>query len=279
MRTCQTHFNANRLTTGAGGNALDCYQQVLSQDSTNVAALTGLDEIAKRYISWAERAVQQGRTSKARSYLERLAKVSPEHPELERLQSALNSVVASTSTSDQINNSSSSNRGIEPEMVFIKGSTFQMGSPTSESGRQDNERQHSVQVKDFYLAKNETTVGEFRRFVQATGYKTEAEKGRGCYTWTGSEWKQDTQFNWRNPGFEQPYRHPVICVSWNDAQAYLNWLSKETNKAYRLPTESEWEYAARGGTKTARFWGESANQACRYGNVHDQTSKQQMGKP
>ena len=157
----------------------------------------------------------------------------------------------------------------EPEMVFIEGACFQMGSPNPEEGRDKDETRHKACVKDFYLGKYEVTVGEFRRFIKASGYKTEAEQKDGCYFWDG-EWKQDADKHWRSPGFEQNDDHPVACVSWNDALAYIEWLNKQTGKNYQLPTEAEWEYAARAGTTTARYWGEEADvKACRYANVAD----------
>jgi len=143
-----------------------------------------------------------------------------------------------------------------PEMVEIRGGRFLMGSPVDEKGRYEDERQHEVQVADFAIGKYEVTVGQFKSFVKATQYKTEAEESGGCYYWTGSAWKQDASKTWRNPGFSQTDDHPVVCVSWNDAMAYVDWLSKQTGKTYRLPTEAEWEYAARAGTTAARYWGD-----------------------
>ncbi len=167
-----------------------------------------------------------------------------------------------------------------PEMVRIRGGCFEMGSPESETGREPNEpneQQHQVCVKDFALGPNEVTVGEFKRFVAASGYRTDAEKDaggkEGCFALPTGGGKLDWQagFAWRSPGYSQTDRQPVVCVSWNDVMAYTKWLSSETGQRYRLPTEAEWEYAARAGTTTARFWGENPNQACRYANVADQT--------
>jgi len=138
-----------------------------------------------------------------------------------------------------------------PEMVQIPAGTFQMGS--NEYGSE--EPVHTVSVKSFALGKYEVTRGEFRKFVEATSYKTEAEKGDGCYSWTGSEWKRDSSLNWKNVGFTQDYKHPVVCVSWNDAKAYVEWLSEQTGKDYRLPSEAQWEYACRAGTTTKYWWG------------------------
>ena len=159
----------------------------------------------------------------------------------------------------------------EPEMVFIKGGTFQMGSPSNEAGRRYNEKQHLVTVGNFQLGKTEVTVGEFKRFVQAANYRTT----NGCHVIVDNEWKLDTDKNWKNPGFSQTDQHPVVCVTQQDALAYAQWLSQRTGKHYGLPTEAQWEYAARAGTQTARYWGDNTGQACQHGNVVDQKIKQQ----
>ncbi len=138
-----------------------------------------------------------------------------------------------------------------PEMVSLPGGLFQMGSDE----KSDEKPVHSVTVGAFALGKYEVTKGEFAAFVKAAGYKTEAEQGEGCYGWTGLSWEQKKEFNWKNLGFSQEDNHPVACVSWNDAVAYTDWLSAKTGKEYRLPTEAEWEYAARGGTTTNYWWG------------------------
>lgn len=164
-----------------------------------------------------------------------------------------------------------------PEMVVIHAGEFTMGSPKTEKGRSDDEGpQRKVRItRDFALGKYAVTVGEFERFLAASGYKTEAERNpsEGMRVWDGKEWAWSKGKSWRDPGFKQDGRHPVVGVSWNDAQAYVKWLSDKTGKAYRLPSEAEWEYAARAGTTTSRFWGDDPNQACRYANVADRTAK------
>ncbi len=170
-------------------------------------------------------------------------------------------------------------RPFEPEMVPIPAGRFTMGSPASEGGREDDEGQRQVSVAAFEIGKYEVTVGQFRQFVEATGYRTEAERNveqQGCFTWSeeqegGEWWGWRSGHSWRSPGFTQGDDHPVVCVSWNDATAYLEWLSRETGQAYRLPTEAEWEYMARAGTQTSRYWGDDADEGCAYGNVADQT--------
>ncbi|HKO08592.1 MAG TPA: formylglycine-generating enzyme family protein, partial [Alphaproteobacteria bacterium] len=119
-----------------------------------------------------------------------------------------------------------------PEMVVIPAGEFQMGSD-----EYSNEKpMHRVRVgQALALGKFHVTVGEYSRFAQEAG-------GRG-----GT--------NWQNPGFAQNDRHPVVRVSWDDAKAYVAWLSRKTGRGYRLLTEAEWEYAARGGTTTKYWWG------------------------
>ena len=137
-------------------------------------------------------------------------------------------------------------------MVFIKGGCYQMGD-TFGDGQDDEKPVHEVCVDDFYMGEHELTVGEFREFINETSYRTEAEKVDGCYYWTGNEWKKDRDKYWDNPGFSQTDKNPVTCVSWNDTNEFIKWKKRNTSFDYRLPTEAEWEYAAREGGKMVRF--------------------------
>ena len=144
-----------------------------------------------------------------------------------------------------------------PSMVLIQAGQYAMGDHQG-IGRNDEYPVHDVSVNAFALGKYEVTVAEFRRFVKETNYQTEAEKGGGCHVYSsmlqpGGEWKEDN--DWQDPHFSQQDNHPVVCVSWNDALAYTKWLSDKTGQRYRLPTEAEWEYAARAGSDTNYFWG------------------------
>ena len=154
-----------------------------------------------------------------------------------------------------------------PEMVVVPAGSFLMGSPSHEQGRFDNEGPvHQVTIGlPFAVGVYEVTVAEFGRFVDATGHST----GNACHVWTGSNWEMRNGFGWRNPGFGQGGSHPAVCVSWEDAQAYVAWLSRVAGERYRLPSESEWEYAARAGTRTARWWGEDESRQCTHANGAD----------
>lgn len=164
-----------------------------------------------------------------------------------------------------------------PSMVVIPAGQFSMGSADAEEGRENDEGPvHRVSIsRGFALGKTEVTVGEYRRFVAQTGYKTDAEKNvgaKGCYAWDLAKWDWREDRYWDSPGFAQSESHPVTCVSWGDAKAYLEWLSKRAGRRYHLPSEAQWEYAARSGAASARYWGNNANEACRYANVADKTA-------
>ena len=153
-----------------------------------------------------------------------------------------------------------------PQMVYIPTGSFRMGD--IQGGGDSNEKPvHRVSVSAFLLGQTEVTVGQFRAFVDASGYKTEAEQeDRGCRTYENGSWDWRSGKNWRNPGFKQSAKEPVVCLSWNDTQGYIKWLSEKTGERYRLPSEAEWEYAARAGSETKYFFGNSASDLCRYAN-------------
>ena len=135
---------------------------------------------------------------------------------------------------------------------------------------------HRVELtKPFEIAATEVTVAQFRSFVEATGHVTDAEKkGKAIgFNAAGKKppyWMEsDPKYTWKNPGFEQGENHPVVCVSWKDARAYCEWLSKKERRTFRLPTEAEWEYAARAGTTTYYSWGDKPDGAYVHANVAD----------
>jgi formylglycine-generating enzyme required for sulfatase activity len=152
-----------------------------------------------------------------------------------------------------------------PEMVVIPEGSFIMGD--QQGNGKSNELAHEVRISQAYaIGKFEITLGEFKEFVENTGYVTSAEKGQGCYTFSKARtWNWIQRADWRQPNFKQADSHPVVCVSWHDAVTYTQWLSKQTGQLYRLPTEAEWEYVARAGTNTNFWWG-NENDMCNSAN-------------
>ena len=163
-----------------------------------------------------------------------------------------------------------------PEMVVVPAGSFTRGSPPGEKGRLSWEYppQRMTVPKPFAIGKYEVTRGEFARFVQETDYR---QTPRRCATFEQDRWKWRPKRGWRNPEFWQDDRHPVTCVARDDIEAYLRWLSKRTGKNYRLPSETEWEYAARAGTTSSRYWGDSTEAQCGYANGADLEINEQIG--
>lgn len=163
-----------------------------------------------------------------------------------------------------------------PEMVVVPPGRFSMGSPDADTERWSAEREgpvHAVEIaRAFAVGRYEITRAQFAVFAMETGFSA-----RGCYRWTGTAWTNDEALDWRNPGYFQGEDEPVVCVSWADAKAYARWLAAKTGKPYRLLSEAEWEYAARAGTTTSRFWGDSADNGCAYANLGDRSMRDGLG--
>ena len=163
------------------------------------------------------------------------------------------------------------------KLALIPAGKFMMGSPETEKDRGKDETQHEVTIsKPFYMGVYEVTKGQFAQFVSESGYKTDAEKDGWAYAWDGSKWVKVNGASWKEPVFEQTDDHPVTEVTHNDAVAFCDWLTKKTGKTVSLPTEAQWEYACRAGTKTAYPWGDDPDDGKGWCNAADQTAKKQF---
>ena len=154
----------------------------------------------------------------------------------------------------------------QDNFVLIRGGEFLMGSPSNEVERSNFETQHLVKMNDFSMSKYAMTVAEFKRFITESGYRTDAEKEDSSWLWNVSEAIKTAGINWCHGvsgrlRSQNEKNHPVLHVSWNDAVAYCQWLSEQTGKRYRLPTEAEWEYACRAGSNTPFNTGENLSTA------------------
>lgn len=164
-----------------------------------------------------------------------------------------------------------------PQMAVLPRGQYLRGSPDDEEGRYSTEgpRRELTIANPLAVGRTHVTRGEFEAFVKATGHKAEG----GCRTWTGFEFKVEKGRDWRSPGFDQTEDHPVVCVNWEDASAYAKWVSDRTAKSYRLMSETEAEYAARGTTvidqrQPRYFFGNEETDLCSYANASDQTAKE-----
>jgi formylglycine-generating enzyme required for sulfatase activity len=168
--------------------------------------------------------------------------------------------------------------------VLVPPGTFEMGSPADEPGHGLSgyeETRHTVTLtRPFYLCKHETTVGQFRQFVEAEKYVTDIEKtGGGNAHDEKAVWKHRPGTQWRKPGYAAPFElkdeHPVVHVSHNDARAFCRWLQKRTSTelVYGLPTEAQWEWACRAGSETAYWWGKDEDTTGKVANVGDRALK------
>ena len=146
-----------------------------------------------------------------------------------------------------------------PDMVAIPADSFDMGSAGSDE--KDEKPEHRVTFEQpFAMGKTEITRGQFAAFVSASGY----DAGDKCWMLSGDKWEEFNDTNWRNPGYAQDDSHPVACINFADAQAYITWLSLKTGKHYQLPSEAQWEYACRAGKQTEYCGGDNADSVAWY---------------
>ncbi|MEZ0600821.1 formylglycine-generating enzyme family protein [Paraburkholderia sp. IW21] len=162
------------------------------------------------------------------------------------------------------------------EMVVIPAGEYMMGARKEDfEGERnytfryaDETPLHPVSIKSFGIAKFDVTRKQFSVFAKETAFD-----GRGCSVYNGKWWWPSSRADWKNPGFTQSDDDPVVCVSWADAQKFIAWLNSKAPAGkigkYRLPTEAEWEYAARAGTVARTYWGGARSEQCKYANTRD----------
>ena len=167
-----------------------------------------------------------------------------------------------------------------PEMQVIPAGTFVMGAPAGQLERlpwqdeisrlritRESPEVEITLARPYALGRFEVTRDQFAEFVAATGHETQPH----CLVWAGEWDASENHRSWRDPGIPQRSDHPVVCVSKHDAEAYAGWLTELTGRRYTLPTEAQWEYAARAGGATDYPWGAQGADACTYGNIADAT--------
>jgi formylglycine-generating enzyme required for sulfatase activity len=171
-----------------------------------------------------------------------------------------------------------------PLMVRIAPGSFIRGSTAAETTRERTPDRDAANEKPrmrvtidyrFAVGRYEVTRAEFARFAR----ETKLERTRDCLSWdrASARWGRfPGERSWHSPGFEQGDAHPVVCVNWPEAKAYVAWLARRTGQPYRLLTDAEWEYVARAGTTTVRWWGDGRESACEFGNVSDQTKAEAL---
>jgi formylglycine-generating enzyme required for sulfatase activity len=144
-----------------------------------------------------------------------------------------------------------------PEMIVVPTGKFMMGSPEGEGENRERPQREVTIAYALAVGICPVTRGEFADFMAAGKHEIED----GAYIWSGEKWVEDPKASWRNPGFAQTDDHPVVCVNWHDAQAYVAWLRERSGKRYKLLTEAEWEYCCRAGTATAYSTGDTITSA------------------
>ncbi|WP_347331616.1 formylglycine-generating enzyme family protein [Marinimicrobium locisalis] len=245
LGVAQVRLKENRLTEPPDDNALDAYLQAQELAVGSSAVKSGLETIPKRYLAMINRLIDAGDLELAEKTLGSAARVIPHASDdyayaLAEARARLENAVREMSQRRQAARSTAENYEpltvfqdylkdgtLGPKMVVIPGGTFVLGSPEDERNRDPDEGPaHPVSVERFAMAQTETTFAEYRRFAEEAG------------------WALPDDYGWGHG------QQPLINVSWVEAKAYAAWLSEQTGFRYRLPTEAEWEYAARAGTTT-----------------------------
>ena len=208
-----------------------------------------LERAVSEALAGAEDALNREEVRKAKGHVEELRRLAGDHARLGELEARIEELEKRYLPRKRFRDCPAC-----PEMVVVPPGEFMMGSPESEAMRWNSEGPvHGVRIGyPFAVGVYEATRGEYSRFVSATGHSHSSGE---CFAHKSGERRVR---DWRSPGFqEETDAHPVVCVTWEDAKAYVGWLSKETGEEYRLLSESEWEYVARAGTSSPFHTGET----------------------
>jgi len=271
LAAAEKDVQAGRYIEPTGKNAYEKVKKILEEDQNNLGAARILAKILKINIEALQTALNDGDSIGAKEYLKVIRKINPDAIAITEAEKMLDDQLEPMS--EEVGKTEQHN--LAGEMVKIPGGSFLMGTL---EGRKDEKPQHIVTVPSFEIGKYEVTVGQFKKFIEATGYLTDAETDagihKGCFSDGGGvDFGQKEGLTWRNPSYTQTDSHPVVCVSLNDAHAYIDWLNKETGSNYSLASEAQWEYAARSGSTTDYHFGNSKSDLCLYANVYDEVGK------
>ena len=237
----------------------------LALDDARAALVEQRNHVAAVLLSQAHQRLDEGEAEAAETILEQALAIAPEHVGSGLVRERIRNVrlYAGYGEGERFRDALADGSS-GPMLVVVPVGSFLMGSPENEPGRRNNEgpRFRIRFDRGFALAETETTVGAFRRFVEATGYRTRAEleKRSSIYDERSGSMRERAGINWRHDetGRTAQDTFPVAHVDWNDAAAYATWLTESTGKPYRLPSEAEFEYALRAGSSSAYPWGADA---------------------
>lgn len=295
------------------GKAIDSLSKIAAEAATaarnqaaNVASASKAKEIKER-LQAARKLMADGQLLKAMEEVKALLKLDGRNREITDLRAKIEKRRRSSLAMGEIQIDNRGHRGPNIELAWIPAGEFNMGSPATESGRSSAEKLHKVQIsKAFYIGVMEinrhqydfynrarvagTVESGVKKFVRIKGRQPDnhernkikafvnkndkdLRKKSMVKGWNGKRWSKIKNGWWNNPGMRSNNGSPVTCVNWTQADAFCKWLSKQTGKTVRLPTEAEWEMACRAGTQTAYSFGDDPAELHKYGNYADKASK------
>jgi formylglycine-generating enzyme required for sulfatase activity len=244
----------------------EVHEDSAAVEETRAAIVEIRDERIAQLDGRVLSAIDEGRFDDAEDDITQLVALGHDRDRIDRLRNSLEDArLYGSFEPGQVFNDTLEGLGVSgPDMVVIPAGSFMMGSPEDEDDRMSNEgpRHRVTFARGFALGQTDITVGEFRAFVEATGYRTDAERTGASRVYDLNSGRMDRKngINWRHDyaGDNADDNLPVLHVSWNDAEAYAGWLAEQTGRSYRLPSEAEFEYALRAGTQTPYWWGDGA---------------------